>query len=119
VGTGTDLGVLVGEGDLDGGLLLDAVALQVNRLQDAARQVLLLRRGQLRRQEVEEDGKLLPLGVAVGQHGGQEVVHAAEGLGLALEVHLPVFVERLLVDRHTGVQDGIQTIARSATSLNS
>ncbi len=44
-------------------------------------------------QEIQQDGKLFPSGIAVGQDRGQEIVGTAEYLGLAFEVDLPVFVE--------------------------
>ena len=88
-----DFGVLVGQLDLADLLLFDPVAVHVDGLKDAAREVLFFRRRQLEDEEVEEDGEFLPLGVGVGQDGGQEFVGTQEGFGLALEVDLAVFIE--------------------------
>ena len=62
-----DLGVLVGKLDLHRRLLLDAVTVHVDCIQDALRQVFLHRRGQFRDEEVEKDRKLLPPGIRVRQ----------------------------------------------------
>ena len=88
-----DFGVFVGELDLADLPLFGAVAVHVDGLKDAACHVRFNRRGQLEDEEVEEDGEFLPCGVGVGQDGGQKLVGAQEGLGLALEVDLAVFVE--------------------------
>jgi hypothetical protein len=106
-----DLRVLVGQRDLHRRLLLDAVAVHVDGFEDALGEVLLLRRRQLGRQQVEEDRELLPLGVAVGNHRREEIVGAAEHLGLALEVHLAVLVEPLHIDRHAGIEDRVELVA--------
>ena len=100
--------------DLDRGLLLDPVAVHVDRFEDPRRQVLLLRCGQLGDEEVQEDRQLLPLGVGVGQDRRQELVGAHERLGLALELDLPVFVEVLLVDGDAGIEDRVELVAVGA-----
>src|SRR5690606_31537399 len=69
-----DLSVLVGELDGTDGLLLDAVAVHIDRFEDAAGEVRLRRRRQLRYEKVEEDRELLPLGVRVRENRGEEAV---------------------------------------------
>ena len=95
-------------------LLLDAVAVHVDGFEDALGEILLLRRRQLGRQQVEEDRELLPLGVAVRDHRREEAVGAAEHLGLALEVHLAVLVEPVHIDRHAGIEDRVELVAVGA-----
>ena len=75
------------------------------------REILLLRRRQLGRQQIQQNRELLPLRVAVGNHRRKEAVGAAEHLGLALEVHLAVLVEPLHVDRHAGIEDRVELVA--------
>ena len=111
VGHRFDLGVRVGKLDLHRRLLLDAVAVHVDRFEDALRQVLLDRRRQLGHQEGQEDRELLPLGIRVRQDRRQEAVGAQERLGLALEIHLPVLVEPLAVVGHAGVEDRVEPVA--------
>ena len=106
-----DLGVLVRQLDVYRRLLLDPVAVHVDGLENAFGQILFHGRGELRHKEVQKDRELLPLGIRVGQDRGEEAVHAHERLGLALEVHLPVLVELLLVDRDAGVEDGVESVA--------
>jgi hypothetical protein len=43
--------------------------------------------------------------------GSFGTVGAQEGLGLALEVHLPVLVQPLPVVGHTGIEDGVEPVA--------
>ena len=62
-----DLGVLVRQLDAYRRLLLDPVAVHVNGLKDAFGKILFYGRGELRHEEVEEDGELLPLGIRVRQ----------------------------------------------------
>ena len=66
--------------------------------------------GQFGREQVEEDRELLPLRVAVRNHRREEGVGAAEHLGLALECHLAVLVERL-VPSLTIIEDGVEGVA--------
>ena len=117
VGHRLDLGVGVGKLDLHRRLLLDPVAVHVDRFEDALRQVLLDRRRQLGDEEVQEDRELLPLGVRVRQDRGEEAVGAQERLGLALEVHLPVLVELLPVDGDAGVEDRVEPVAVRAAEV--
>lgn len=72
--------------------------------EEAAGQVLFLRRRQLRDQEVEEDRQLLPRRVGVRQDLRQEAVGPDESLNFALEVDLAILVEVLLVTRYAGMQ---------------
>ena len=53
----------------------------------------------------------------VGQDGGEEVVGAGEGLGLALEVDLAVLVELFVVGRDTGVEDRVKAVAVGSTQV--
>src|SRR5680860_845413 len=85
-GHGLNLRIRVRQLDLPRRLLLDTIAVHIDGLEDTLGQILLHRRRELRHQEVQENGELLPLGVGVGQDGGEEAVGAGEGLGLALEV---------------------------------
>lgn len=61
----TNLRVVIGEGDLQHGLFLDAVAVHVDGFQDVSRQVFIRGRGQFRNQQVQEDGELFPLAIGV------------------------------------------------------
>ncbi len=92
-------------------MLLDAVAVHVDRLEDALREVFLPGRGELRDEEVEEDRELFPAGVRVGEDRGEEAVGPAEGLGLPLEVDLAVLVELVVVGRDAGVEDRVEPVA--------
>ena len=109
-----DLGVPVRQQELLPRLLLGAVAVEVDGVQDALGQVVFRGRRQLRDQEVEEDRALLPAGVGVRQHGRQKGVAADEALGGALERDLPVFVQVTPVDRGALVQDRIEAVALGA-----
>ena len=40
-----------------------------------------------------------------------------EHLGLALEVHLAVFVEPVLIDRHAGIEDRVELVAVRAAEV--
>lgn len=40
-----------------------------------------------------------------------------ESLGLALEIHLTIFVELIPVDRHAGIEDGIELIANGTVQV--
>ena len=62
-----DLGVLILQLDAYRRLLLDPVAVHIDGLKDAFGQILFYGRGELRHEEVEEDGELLPLGIRVRQ----------------------------------------------------
>lgn len=69
-------------------IILDSVAVHVDGLQDAFRQVFVPRRGQLGDKEVQDDGKPFPIAVGVGQDRGEEIVGADERLRFAFEIHL-------------------------------
>ena len=112
-----DLGVLIRQLDAHCRLLLDPIAVHVDGLKDTFGQILFHGRGELRHEEVQKDRKLLPLGARVRQDRGEESVHAPERLGFALEVHLPVLVELLLVDRDAGVEDGVEQVAVRSTQI--
>jgi len=98
-------------------MLLGAVAVHVDRLEDPPRQILLHGRRQLGHQEVEEDRELLPGRVGIGQHLAQEGVRAHEGLGLALELDLPVLVERAPVVGDAGIEDRVERVAPRAPQI--
>ena len=46
-------------------------------------------------------------------------MRAQKRLGLALEIHLPVLVELLFVDRDAGVEDGVELVAVGPTQVES
>jgi hypothetical protein len=73
-------------------------------------EIFLLGSRQLRRQEVEEDRKLLPPSVDRRHDGRQEVVGSAEDLGFALEVDLLILVERGCVDHDAGIKDRVELV---------
>ena len=60
---------------------------------------------------VEEDGVLLPIRTAVGQHGGQEVVGPQECLRVTLELDLVVFVGQLDVFGDAFVEQWVESVA--------
>jgi len=70
----------------------DPVAVHVDRLENALRQILFLRCRELGHQEIQEDRQLLPLGIGVRQDRGEKAVGADECLCCALEIDLLVFV---------------------------
>lgn len=113
----SDFGILIRKADLQAGFHLDTVAVHVDGLQDAPGQVLFLGRGELRDQEIQEDRQLLPVGIRVRQDRGQKSVGADESLGLALEVHLAIFVEIGVVGGHAGVQDRVELVAVRAVQV--
>ena len=102
--------MLVRQLHVDGGPLLHPVAVHVYRLEDSPGEVLLDGHREFGHKEVQEDGELLPVRVRVGQQGGEEVIGAAECLGLALEVHLAILVQAGFVCRHTGVQHRVEPV---------
>jgi len=61
VGMGFDLGVCIRELDLHHGSLLDGVAVRVDRLENAFRQIFLDRSAKLGHEKREEDRQLLTL----------------------------------------------------------
>src|ERR1700686_4615822 len=65
--------------------------------------VILFRRGQLGRQEIEQDRKPLPLAVGVRHHRRQEVIASRESFRFALEVYLLVFIEMAHVNGNADV----------------
>ena len=62
-----DLSILVRQLDVYHRLLLYPLAVHVDGLKDAFRQILFHGRGELLHEEVQEDRELLPLGVRVRQ----------------------------------------------------
>ena len=112
-GNGTDLAVLVGQGQLERLFDLVAIAVHVDGFQNALRQVLLDGSRQLGDKEVQEDRQLFPVAVRVGDDRRKELVCPHERLGLPLEVHLSILVEIGRVDRNAGVEDRVQRIAVS------
>ena len=79
--------------------------------------VVLLGGRQLRNQEIQKDRTLLPVGVGVGKDEGKKAVSADEALGLALEIHLTIFLEFALVDRYAGVENRIQLVAFGSAQI--
>jgi len=65
-------------------------------------------------QQIEQDRKPLPLPVCGRQKRRQEFVGADKRLGLALEVHLSVFIQLILIYGHAYVEDGVKPVAISA-----
>ena len=116
-GNGVDLGILIRQLNALRGLLLDPVAIHVDRFENALREVLLAWRRQLRDQEVEEDRELLPIRIREGQDGRDEGVGPGECLRLALEINLPVLVEVRIVDGDARIQDGVQLIPVGAAQI--
>ena len=112
-----DLRVLVLQHDLPHRALLDPVAVHVDRLEDALRQVLLHGRRELRDQEVQGDRALLPLLVVVAEDRGEERVGADEALGLALERDLFVLAQFVHVHGDAAVQDGVELLALHAVQV--
>jgi hypothetical protein len=76
-------------------------------------------RGQLWDEEVQEDRELLPILYAIGQDGREKVISPREGFGLTLEVHLPIFVEIVHIDRHGGIEDRVEFVTIGSTQNSS
>ena len=55
--------------------------------------------------------------VGVWKDRRQEAISSHEALGLPLERHLPVFIKVIQIDRHAGVEDGIELIALIPTQI--
>lgn len=106
-GDGGDFAVLVGECQLHGCAALHSVAVHVYGLEDALREVVFLGGGQFRHQKSQENRPLLPVFVAVGQHGRQELVGAHERFGFAFEIHLGIFAEVVAVSLYADVQQRV------------
>ena len=112
-----NLRIVVLQQDLPHCPLLDAVAIHVDRLKDALRQVRLNGSGQLVHEEVQEDRALLPPRVVIGQNRGEKGIATRERLGFALEGDLFILVQFVDVDLHAPVQDGVELLAILAVQV--
>ena len=104
---GFDLGIAVGQRNLQHGFFLNPVAVHVDGVKNARRQVFVDGRRQLGHQQVEQNRKLFPACVAARRDRGQKIVASAERLGLALEVHLLVFVQFRFINRLAYIQNWV------------
>ena len=111
-----NLCILIREDKRNGVPLFDTIAVQINSIKDALRQIFFLRRRELREKHVQEDGQLFPFRISIGQDSTQEPICTNKAFCRALELDLSVGIQ-LLAYCGTCIQNRIELISTSAIQI--